>query len=1373
MRLDVMSNVIELSDAKKQLLARLRQGEVSLKTQSVPTIPQRQGNGSAPLTPGQRQLWLLDQMAPDLIAYNLVTVFNIPGQVDPELLKQSLERIIARHEILRTVFRMEDGAPVQVVLPTIALPYAYHDLSSFSEDTCEDEAARLAREAVSQPFDLSCGPLLRALHFKLANNRHWFCIIFHHIIIDGYSLVQVLAPELHATYTSIVAEKGSETSPLPIQYADYAVWLQQEYGDEKLAGHLDYWRSQLDGLAPQITLPVDRNRQSSGSYCGDCITVHYTQELQQSLKALAQREGVTFHQVLLTALNIVLARYSGQGDIAVGITVAQRDLPETRPLLGYFLNTLVLRTDFSGNPTAREALRLVKRTALEAYTHQETSFESVVRALQPERGVGQNPFFDVMLSFQPPLAPLPDGWYIEPMRINPPGAKFALNIEIEERAEGLCGRIEYNTDMFDAATIERMRGHWENVLRQMDASLDTPIDQIALLSNSEKQQILVEWNATNAAFPSIANVAQMVEAQVARTPNAEAVVMGATTFTYAELNRRANRLARELRELGVGPDVMVGICMERSPAMLIALLGILKAGGAYVPLDPAYPAARIADIMEQAQSPVLITETSLLSDLPESGATKYLCLDTLAMPEAIDSANLDALACPEYMAYAIFTSGSTGQPKGVLVNHCNFINLLQGMVSQGHLHAGETTLAVTRLTFDVASSEMFLPLVSGARIVIADTESTYDGRKLARLIEQYRVTFMQATPATWRLLIESGWRGSKELRVLSCGEALQPVLARQLLDRSANVLNYYGPTETTIYSSGAEIVDADAPITIGKPLPNYTQYVLDASLQPLPIGVPGEIYIGGAGVTRGYLGRDDLTTERYIADLFSAKPGARLYRSGDLGRYRPDGSIEVLGRADFQVKIRGYRIELGEIEAILAKHPAIRACVVVAHENMPGNKQLVAYQALHSGITLASADIQQYLAAKLPSYMVPTTFLILDELPLSRNGKVDRKRLPMPDYATKSSDTFVPPATPVQQQLAKIWGELLGVQPIGIRDNFFYLGGHSLMAALMLNKVQDTFGVEVPLRVLFTGPTIEQLAMFITDHSVTAYPIDWQPIFGIQTTGDKVPLFFVHGDWTNGPFYCYKLARELGPDQPFYVLEPYPFDQREVPTLDALASYYVDAIRAVQPEGPYQIGGYCNGAIIAYTIACQLQAQKQEVSYLLLFDPMSPYRYSWIAHILDRAGRRYRISRERQLALYMRLRHAYKFLQPSRAHRKDDMAALQRIDPDLVKINAPDRLLLKDQLGIIQWLLSLTTSASFKGSITLLFNETESHGSRQVIDIPAGIGTEMHVHYVPGAHLTCLTDFSSAAAKAIRTTMENASLSRQDRSMKTHQTTSE
>ena len=845
--------------------------------------------------------------------------------------------------------------------------------------------------------------------------------------------------------------------------------------EDTLAEHLTYWKQQLADAPPILDLPTDRPRPSLQSYRGSMQPFTLSSHLTEALKAFSSQEGVPLDTTLKAAFQALLHRYTGQDDLLLGTITSSRKCPPG--LVGYFLNTVVLRTDMSGNPTFRELLKQIYPVIM-SNDQYDVPFEYIVKELYPVRSLSYHPLVQVTLSYHPQLSALPSGWTVSQADVQTHTSEFDLCLELDDRPEGLIGRFIYNSDLFDDSTISRMVGHWQTMLEGIVAEPSQHLSELPLLTEQERRLLLVEWNDTATGYPPDQCIHQLFEAQVERTPHAVAAICEKEYLTYHQLNSKSNQLAHHLQALGVGPDVLVGICLERSLDMLIGLLGILKAGGAYVPLDPTYPTERLAFMLEDAQVPVLVTQRNLLTLLPHHDIA-VVCVDADELSLAQQSTmNPFSTVVPDNLAYVIYTSGSTGRPKGVQILHRAIVNFMLSMRREPGLTAEDTFLSVTTLSFDIATLELFLPLIVGARTIIAGQNVAMSGTALAETVSRTGTTVMQATPVTWRILLAAGWQGSENLKILCGGEALPLELARQLLPKVASLYNMYGPTETTVWSSVHEIKQEHTSISIGRPIANTQMYLLDKHLQLVPVGVPGELYIGGVGLARGYLNRPELTNDRFIRHPFSTEPDARLYKTGDLARFRSDGTIELIGRNDYQVKIRGFRIEFGEIEAVLRQHPEVREAVVVAREDTVGDKRLIAYVILHQEQSITGSDLQSHVMKHVPGYMVPSSVVLLKAFPLTPNGKVDRRALPAPDYSRSAQD-FVAPSTPLQEMVAASWSQALGIEQIGIYDNFIALGGHSLLAMQVIAHLRISLQVELSLRSFFEAPTIAQLAEII------------------------------------------------------------------------------------------------------------------------------------------------------------------------------------------------------------------------------------------------------------------------------------------------------
>lgn len=1175
-------------------------------------FPGPENNSVFPVSFAQRRLWFLDRLEPSSAAYIIPSPVRLEGALDVTLLHKALQAMVGRHEPFRTTFRIVDSQPMQVILPSASLEMPVIDLACFSREDREREAARLLEADAKKPFDLARDLMLRVQLLRLSPVEHILLTTTHHIAFDGWS-VGIFFRELIEFYDAFLNEREPVLPELKIQYADFAVWQRQWMEGETLQKQIDYWKEQLAGAPALLEFPLDHPRPAMQSYRGAALSFSVERSLAQSLKEISRQEGATLFMTLLAAFQVLAMRCTGQEDIVIGSPIANRNRAETENIIGCFINTLVLRTNLSGDPTFRELLDRVQSTALDAYAHQDLPFEKLVEELQPRRSQSHSPIFQIMFILQ--NTPVPDDptgdlrWKF--LEVNNGTTKFDLTLTLVETASGLDGNLAFPTDLYETASMQRLIGHYKTLLGGIAANPDERISRLPLLPEKERRQLLTEWNNTEADYSKTFCVHQLIETQTARTPDAIAARFEDESLTYAELDNHASQLACHLQTLGVGPEVLVGLCATRSLEMLVGVLAILKAGGAYVPLDPNYPQDRLEFVLRDSKASVLLTQKSLLKHLPKidsagsDGATnrspEVVCLDSDNWRTQTGK-NLRCEVSPENLAYVLYTSGSTGKPKGVQIPHRAVVNFLESMRKTPGLSARDTLLAITTLSFDIAGLELLLPLIVGAQVVIAKSETAADGKELAKKIGQSGATVLQATPATWRMLLNSGWNGNPRLKILCGGEAWPEELARELLPRCHSLWNMYGPTETTIWSAISRVRQNETPL-ISAPIANTQLYILDAQLQPVPIGVAGELHIGGDGLARGYLNRPELTAEKFIPNPFSEKTGARIYKTGDLARYRSDGQIEFLGRLDHQVKIRGFRIELGEIQSLLAEHPAVREAVVIAREDVPGDKRIVAYVVMENNRQDVISELRAHLKCKLPDYMVPSAFVVLNRFPLTPNGKVDRKQLPPPESG-RSDENSVAPRDPLEVQLVKLWENIFNIEPIGIRDNFFELGGHSLLAVRLFSEIEKITGKNLPMVTLFQSPTIESLADVLRREG---WKPTWSSLVPIKPGGSKPPFYCVHGVGGNILEYL-DLAKYMDDDQPFYGLQAVGLDGKTpwLETVEEMAAHYVAEIRDFQPRGPFYLGGSSFGGLVAFEMAHQFQAANEQVALLAFFDTHAP-----------------------------------------------------------------------------------------------------------------------------------------------------------------------
>ncbi|WP_164021375.1 non-ribosomal peptide synthetase [Pyxidicoccus trucidator] len=1085
---------------------------------------------SPPLSFGQQRLWFLDQLQPGTASYNVPGVLHLDGELDTAALEQALRALVQRHEVLRTTFQRNAGVPTQLIHPQLDTRLPTVDLLAVPPEARETETRRLASEEALRPFDLERGPLLRTQLLRLGPTQHHLLVTLHHIVSDGWS-INIMLRELGALYRAFSSGHPLELPSLPVQYADFAAWQRQWIQGDVLQAQLDWWREQLAGVPALLELPTDRPRPALQSHQGASLDVRLPPALSRTVEEAAQRHGATPFMVLLAAWQLLLSRYSGQDDIVVGSPIAGRNRAETEGLIGFFVNTLVLRARIDPRAGFSALLEGVKASALAAYEHQDVPFERLVEELRPERSLSHSPLFQVMFTLQ--NAPL-DAVELPGLRLRlggtpSPITKFDLSLTLQRAPEGFAGELEYNTDLFDASTVERMDGHFQVLLEAVLARPEQPLSLHSPLTAAEREQLMVEWNATAVDFPSSATVHQLLEEQARRTPLAMAVEAEGSWLTYGELHVRAALLARQLRSLGVGPEVRVGLCVERSTDMVVGLLAVLKAGGAYVPLDPDYPRERLAFMLQDCGAPVLLTSRSLSARLPPGPVTVFLDGELEALSSGQEA---PTAAFPESPAYVLFTSGTTGLPKGTVVSHRALANHLTWMVRWLGVAPGDRALQLASLSFDASVAEVLSTLLAGATLVLPPPGAHRDPAAVAELLARERITLLQAVPSMLRALLEQpALAHATALRaVVSGGEALPTELVPRLGAQlpGARLFNHYGPTEATIDATAC-VVSGEQPgalVSIGKPVANTRAYVLDAGLRPVPTGVPGELYLGGVSLARGYLGRPELTAEKFLPDPFASEPGARLYRTGDKARWRADGTLEYLGRVDMQVKLRGFRIELGEVESAIRAHPDVADSVVVVREDGPSGARLVAYLVPTPSATLDTQSLRASLAQRLPEYMVPSAFVVLSALPLSPSGKVDRKALPAPEAPTGPVGEYVAPRTPTEELLARIFAEVLGMERVSVTEGFFELGGHSLLATQVASRVRATADVELPLRELFESPTVAGLAARVealsrsSQGSVLAPPLRPAPRTGpLPLSFAQQRLWFLDRLEPNSPFY--------------------------------------------------------------------------------------------------------------------------------------------------------------------------------------------------------------------------------------------------------------
>jgi amino acid adenylation domain-containing protein len=1235
---DLLERLNKLSPEKREfVLKKLRSQQlisaIDNGTQAPPIVPVTREQ-AIPLSFAQARLWFLDQLDKESFDYKVPSLWQVTGHLEVAALEQAIAQIIQRHEVLRTNFAIVDGSPVQVINPHLAVTLPVVDLEHLPAEEQFSQVRRLTTEEAQRPFELTNDSLLRLLLLRLGKESHVLLIVIHHIVCDGWSM-EIFARELSTVYAAFCTKKLSPLPKLPIQYADFAHWQRKWLSGEVYEAKFNYWQQQLAGIPPLLKLPTDRPRPPVQTFRGSAEYCELNGELTQKLKHLSQQSGTTLFMTMLAAFALLLSRYSNQEDIVVGSPIANRNHQEVEPLIGFFVNSLVLRTNLQGNPSFLELLQRVRQMALDAYAHQDLPFEKLVEELQPERSLSYHPLFQVMFALQNAAMGelrLP-GLNLSPLKWEYTTVQFDLALTIKETEQELIAEWEYNSDLFDTATIVRMIGHFQTLLESIVANPQQPVAALPWLTADEKHQLLIEWNDTQTEYPADLCIHEIFEQQVERLPDAVAIMFENTQLTYRQLNTRANQLAHYLQNLGVKPEVLVGICVERSLEMIVGMLGILKAGGAYVPLDPVYPQERLAYMLNDSQISVLLTQRHLADSLPKNQA-QVICLDTEWQVISTESEeNLVTGVKPSNLAYVIYTSGSTGKPKGVMIEHQSLVNFIAATTVLYELNSSDRILQFSSISFDSAVDEIYNPLSCGATLVLR-TDEMLNASTFMQKCREWQLTVLELPTAYWhqlmselavtdetlptslRLVIVGGEQMQSE-KVKLWQRCVDEGLYRHKPGKPPLLINGYGPSEATIAVTNyklSELVleDTQSQVPVGRPISNVQIYILDQCLQPVPIGVAGELYIGGKCLARGYLNAKELTAEKFIPNPFDnlefklrfqrtkgATQNSKLYKTGDLARYLPDGNIEFLGRSDTQVKIRGFRIELSEIEGVLNQHPQVQETTVIVREDSLGNKCLIGYVVANQHPP-TDDELRRFLKQKLPNYMMPSAFVMLDALPMTPNGKVDHRALPAPDMELSMKANFVPPRNTLELQLVQVWEEILNVHPIGIRDNFFDLDGHSLLAISLMARIKQQFGKTLPLVSIFQDATIEYLANLLRQQADSPC---WSTLVPLQPKGSKRPLFCVHPG--GGTVLWYRdLAHHLGSDQPFYGLESQGLEEQQKPRdrVEDMAADYIQAIQTVQPQGPYQIAGWCFGGLVAFEMAHQLQTQGQQVSFLGLID---------------------------------------------------------------------------------------------------------------------------------------------------------------------------
>lgn len=1197
-----------------EIARKLNEQKTSLKTSFVAKIPIVERSRNIPLSFAQQRLWFLDKLEPNSAAYNIPLGMRINGKVDLDALQQALDKLIARHESLRTTVATVKGEAFLHVIGDLTCDLPVTDISDLSGEERDARVRIEASEEASRPFDLARSPLFRTKLLKLNTDEHVMLVTMHHVISDGWSMA-IFFEELSEIYGAIRQGVDVHLPDLNLQYADFASWQRGPLAEKEISKQLDFWAEKLAGAEPLLDFPTDRQRPLVQTYKGANYRTTFSSELLEELRDFSRNEGVSLFMTLLAAFYTLVYRHTNQDDLVLGIPIANRNYGDVDCIIGFFANTLALRADLSGSPTFRNFLDQVKGLALESYDNQDVPFEKLVEHLNPKRSLSHNPIFQVMFGLHntPPLKQELSGLNLSPVEMNTGTSRFDLEVLVRENADGLGVLAEYSTDLFDESTIERFIDRFEVLLHGVLKNPDENISVLPILTKAERHLIVDEFNDTQKNYQTEKCVHQLFEQQVKLTPDVAAVVYQDQHLTYRELNRRANSIAHRLREFDVGPDSLVGLCVERSVEMVAGIFGILKTGAAYVPLDPSYPVERLQLMLADSGASIVVSHLDLAKEL-DPKRCKVIYMDdpsTVTVNETFEDAQTHVGM--KNLAYINYTSGSTGVPKGVAIQHSSLNNYTQHILEVLGTDRPLQFANVSTIAADLGNTCIYPALASGGTVHVISYNVLTNPELFREYAVKHSIDVLKIVPSHLSALLDDAKDGLElPIRCLVVGgEALSWDLVKRILDkeRKCTVINEYGPTESTVGSAVAYIDKIEdeylASASIGKPAANTTTYILNVSLQVVPIGVHGEIYIGGSGLAREYLNRPDITAERFIKDPFSKEKDARLYRTGDLARYLPNGEMEYLGRIDDQVKIRGFRIELGEIESVISQFADVREAVVTTREEQKGYKRLIAYVVSRSDSKIESAELRNYLKEKLPDYMVPSAFIQLEKLPLTPNGKVDKKKLPAPEKdALSEREGYEAPRNETEEKLAKIWSEMLGVDNIGVRDNFFDLGGHSLLAIRMFSAVEETFRKSVPLATLFEAGTIEKLADILSQEN-------WEEpeasLVSIKPDGDKIPFYAIHAVGGNVMFYS-DLAKYLDKDQPLYALQARRLAGRQVGhgTIEEMAAFYIKEILEHHPDGPYCLGGSSFGGLVAYEMARQLVQQGKEIGIVALFDTGTP-----------------------------------------------------------------------------------------------------------------------------------------------------------------------
>jgi amino acid adenylation domain-containing protein len=1156
-----------------------------------------------PATLGQERFLLIQQLHPGTSSLNIALSHGLSGPLRVDILRSAVEEVARRHELLRASVQMIDGRPWNRIAPSITVDLPILDLSYLPSSERDDAAQRAIREDARVSFELSCGPLVRWRLLKLSPSDHILTTTLHHIICDGWSN-GIYLHDLAAVYDALITGQPSPLAPLPLSYEDFALWQEAWLDSGEAQASVDFWKARIEKDIPVANFPVEQISSPEEDFPGDLETLLVPPGLATLVDKFCKSEFVTPFAIYMAAFQVLLHRYTGEEVFLVSSLAANRPQPELEGLVGLFVSPILIRADLSSGPSFRKVVAGVSEWTLDTYPHQALPFERIAAELDLKSGRQAGGLIQSSFVYQKAFmhSQLAGGVDFTPLRSVSPGTACNLMLSVVERAEGPRLQLEFNTKLYERRTVRRILSHFCVILGQGTTNPDLAVGLLPLVDGDEKQELIHAWAGEQADYPVDRPVHEWIEQQAESHPNRIAAECGGQEIALGELNRAANRLARRLVRLGAAPGTLVGICCQRGINLLVSAMGVMKAGGAYVPIDPAYPFDRIEAILDDTKAPLILTDGLAASCLPV-GKGRLVNVDEER--EAIDRESADNLgrtSTGNDLAYVIFTSGSTGRPKGVEITHRSFVNLLQTMSRRPGLHPEDRLVAVTTLSFDIAGLELFLPLVTGARVIIARQDETQDAQLLLALLKKSRANVLQATPTTWQLLLEAGWKGEPHLKMLCGGEAMSRELAKRLVKTGGELWNLYGPTETTIWSSALLVTECEGSVPLGTPVANTQFRVLDHNKRLVPVGIPGELYIAGDGVARGYFRQPALTAEKFVTDPFGRSPGARMYRTGDLVRISADGNLEFLGRLDHQVKVRGFRIELGEIETVLLAHAAVKEAVAHARTRDDGQQELYAWFTCHSGQQAPRViELVQLLKSRLPPWMIPTGIVPMAAMPRTPNGKVDRLALPLPsrDTAVDTDEDYIGPRNAIELRTARIWEKVLDRPRISVNANFFDVGGYSLRIVLLFAEINREFHTMLPFTSIFRAPTIEKVSELLRATAGDELP----SLVPVQPRGTQPPFFLIHSYMLYG-----RLPDVLGLDQPFFGMQQLDLDAHSASSwIDAMIIDHVRQIRRIQPEGPYRIAGWCFAGLMAYEVARRLELEGEQVSLLALLDSWCPY----------------------------------------------------------------------------------------------------------------------------------------------------------------------